>query len=250
MKKETENTIPKTETKPRKTLGGLWKSWAFAEPYQDNPESYAYGLSPYKLMWLFAIGCFMGYLMETVWYFSLRGYYVNRQGILYGPFSPIYGVAFVGITAALYKIRRSNALHLFLITGIAGGLFEYVCSVLQEKVLGTRSWDYSHLPFNIEGRVCLRMMILWGIVGTIFIRSTYPFLSKCIENIPRKWGKIFAIGLTVFLLLDCLLSLVVCLRQKDRWNGIEPRNQIEQFFDDYYPDETLEQIYTEIRKVE
>jgi len=217
--------------------------------YFDNPKSYAYALSVYKLIWLFMIGSFAGYLLETGWYYMIRGHFVNRQGLVIGPLSPIYGVAAVGITILLYRIRHINALHIVFFAGLSGGIFEYVCSILQEKVLGTRSWDYTYTPFNINGRTCLKFMLIWGILGMIFIRNTYPFLSRYIEKIPEKLGKIFAILIVVFMLFDCTLSLGASLRQKERRDGIPATNVIESFLDSYYTDQKLSEIYTEIKIV-
>jgi len=217
--------------------------------YFDNPNSYAYALSVYKLIWLFMIGSFAGYLLETGWYYMIRGHFVNRQGLVIGPLSPIYGVAAVGITILLYRIRHINALHIIIFAGLSGGVFEFMCSILQEKVLGTRSWDYIHTPFNINGRTCLKFMLIWGILGMIFIRNTYPFLSRYIEKIPEKIGKVFAIIIVVFMLFDCGLSLGASLRQKERREGIPATNAIESFFDSYYTDQKLSEIYTEVKIV-
>ena len=220
------------------------------QKYHDNPKSYAYALSIYKLIWLFMIGSFAGYLIETGWYYMVRGHFINRQGLVIGPFSPIYGFAAVGITILAYKIRHINALNIIFIVGIFGGIFEYVCSILQEKVLGTRSWDYSYLPFNFNGRTCLKFMIIWGILGMIFIRNTYPYLSKYVEKIPDKIGKALALAIVIFMVFDCSLSLGATLRQKERREGIEAAGAVDNFFDSYYTDEKLAKIYTEIRIID
>lgn len=213
--------------------------------YCDNPKSYAYALSIYKIIWLFVIGSISGYLIETGWYYMIRGYFVNRQGLVIGPFSPLYGVGTVGLTAILYRIRHINALHIAFISGLSGGIFEYFCSVLQEKLLGTRSWNYSQMPFNIDGRTSLKFMIFWGVLGLIFIRNTYPFFSRYIEKIPDKIGKILALLVVAFMIFDCSLSFGATLRQKDRRNGIPAANSIDKFYDSYYTDEKLAKIYTE-----
>lgn len=215
--------------------------------YSDNPASYAYGLSIYKLMWMFVFGSFAGFLLETGWYYILRGEFVNRQGVLYGPFSPIYGLAMAMITLMLYKFRHINAFHIAVIAGLGGGFFEYILSVLQEKILGTMSWNYSHEPFNIGGRTSLKFMIMWGLLGMVYIKHAYPFVSMYIEKIPEKIGKVLSTTLCIFLVLNCILSITVSFRQKERRNGIPPSNAIERIFDRYYTDGKLESIYTEIR---
>ncbi len=222
----------------------------FKRKYRDNPRSFAYGTNIYKILWMFVIGSVVGYLLETVWYFVIRGYYVDRRGVLIGPFSPIYGVAMVIIMLSLYKIRNMNAGVIMFISGIFGGVFEFICSVLQEYILGTKSWDYSHKAFNIGGRTSLQFMIMWGVLGIVFIQHTYPWLSEKIENIPPRIGKSLSIILGVFLIIDCVFSLQVSIRQKDRRHDIPPRNVLEKAIDFYYTDEKLSTIYSEIRIID
>jgi len=217
--------------------------------YRENSKSSAYELSVYKFIWLFVIGSFAGYLIETGWYYMIRGHFINRQGLVIGPFSPIYGVAVVGVTFLFYRIRHINAMHIVFIVGLSGGIFEYICSILQERVLGTKSWDYSNLPFNFEGRTSIKFMLIWGILGMIFIRNTYPFISKHIEKIPDRIGKVFVILVVVFMIFDCSLSLGALLRQKERREGIPATNTVEYFLDSYYTDQKLSEIYTEIKIV-
>ncbi len=217
--------------------------------YEDNPESYAYGLSFYKLAWLFVLGSVMGCLAETLWYLYLRGHLMSRRGVLIGPFSPIYGVMMVLVTLLLYRVRRKNGWILYFSSMALGTGFEYMCSWLMEHVLGTKSWSYVNKAFNLNGRVCLQMSILWGVVGFLYIRLVYPLISRTIENFKPKFGKIVGTVLCIFLLLDCFFSLGVSLRQTGRREGRAPRNSIEKWIDRVYTDEVLKEIYTEIRVV-
>lgn len=204
----------------------------------------------YKVAWLFIIGSVFGYLLETVWYYMLRGYFVNRQGVIYGPFSPIYGIALAGFVLLLYNYRERSPLHIFLTAAVMGSLFEYTCGYLQEHILGTKSWDYSGKPFNIHGRISLEFAVYWGIIGLFAIKLAYPFLSGVIESIPAELGRKVAIVLCSVLLIDCMISGAAAIRQRERRHGKEASNAVERFMDEHYSDERLAMVFTEVRIVD
>lgn len=230
-------------------MNNNWNQDKKFEVYKDNPESYAYGAGMYKLCWLFVLGSLAGYAAETVWYYYLRGHLINRQGVLLGPFSPIYGIGFVLLTILLYKWRQKDWKQIWLVSLIVLSSFEYICSYAMEKILGTRAWNYSKQAYNLDGRICLKFSIMWGFLGLLFIKVLYPLFSRTIENMKPRFGKLFGIGLAVFLLLDCLFSVKVSLRQMERRMGIPPLCTLDIWVDSYYTDEKLAEIYTEIRVV-
>ena len=88
------------------------------------------------------------------------GVYEERAGLLFGPFSPIYGVGTVLITLFLYKLTNKNFIIIFIVSALIGGCFEYLASLYLETCFGVRSWDYSHLPLNIDGRISIRFAII------------------------------------------------------------------------------------------
>ena len=84
-----------------------------------------------------------------------------RQGLIYGPFIPVYGIGAVIYYLILNNINIKSKWKIFLITMVLGGVTEYICSLVQEKVFGTISWDYSYLPFNFNGRTSLLHCTYW-----------------------------------------------------------------------------------------
>lgn len=56
----------------------------------------------------------------------------------------------------------------------------------------------------------------------IFIKHTYPFLSRWIERIPNRVGKILTWVLVVFLVLDMLISSLAVRRWTNRILGEPP----------------------------
>lgn len=217
---------------------------------QSTQKKFAEGLSFYKLVWIFIIGAIAGCLLETVWYFSQNGYYVSRTGVFYGPFSPIYGFGALLLTVSLYRIRDKNASFIFVISGLIGSTFEFICSYLQEMIMGTRSWNYSNTALNIQGRTNLQFTLIWGFLGLMFIKHTYPFCSELIEKAPVHIATLVTRLLVVFLIFDMAISVIGCARQRDRRNNIPSTNVFTQFLDQQYPDEYIDRIYTRVKIVQ
>ena len=118
-----------------------------------------------------------------------------------------------------------------------------MCSLIQEKVFVTISWDYSHQLFNIGGRTSLKYMLIWGVLALLVMKVVYPALSNLIEKMPVKTGNILTVILIVFMIADIIISVVACLRQSERAEGKEPSNQVEVFLDKHYPDNKLNKIF-------
>ena len=204
-----------------------------------------------KIFGVFIIGSIVGYLLEMIVGLVQNGYFVSKQGLIYGPFSQVYGIGLV-IYYLLIPNNKKN-LEIFLISMILGGVVEYIFSYLQETFFGTISWDYSNLLFNINGRTSLLHCIYWGIGGILFSKYIRKYIRPQIEKIdllyPKMWFKVLIIFLAIFLLFDIIISSLACKRQEERKEGIEPKNNIEIFLDKTYTDEVLNEIYSNAKEI-
>ena len=106
--------------------------------------------------------------------------FVNR-GFLIGPVVPIYGTGGILITILLTKYQ-SDPIVLFCMAVIVCSILEYLTSYIMEKIFKTRWWDYSNKKFNINGRICLSNLILFGIMGLVMVYLINPLL-KCVVSI-------------------------------------------------------------------
>lgn len=196
---------------------------------------------------IFTVGSFLGYVVEMLWYGYKRGYFINRQGVIYGPFSPIYGFGAVLVSIALYKFVNLKPYIIITISGLLGASFEYMCAFLQEKIFGTYSWDYSESILNINGRVDLKMTIIWGIFGFLFIRYFYPLFGMFVVRFKPKNIRIVTWLIMILMILNMGVSFLAAKRMADRRNGIEGKNPITEYLDENYPDDVLEEIFTNVK---
>ncbi len=200
-----------------------------------------------KLFCVFVIGSIIGYLLEMIVGLVQNGHFVSKQGLIYGPFSQVYGIGLV-IHYLVIPNNKKN-IEIFLISMFLGGIVEYIFSYLQETFFGTISWDYSNLLFNINGRTSLLHCIYWGIGGILFSKYIRPQIEKIDLLYPKMWFKVLIIFLAIFLLFDIIISSLACKRQEERKEGIEPKNNIEIFLDKTYTNEVLNEIYSNAKEI-
>lgn len=200
----------------------------------------------YKLFWIFFIGCILGVFIETVWFLIVHHKYITRSGLIYGPFNLVYGFGALVITLGLYQFSQKHGLILFLMGGIIGSVFEYLCSYFQEVVFETSSWEYSKMIFNLHGRINLLYSIFWGILALLWIKILLPQISRLIEKIPYHLGYPLAWSLFFFMTFNIAISACAVKRQTERYHLIPAQNSFQEFLDEHYPDHYLQKIYPDM----
>lgn len=210
---------------------------------ERESRHFAKGISIYKLLLVCFIGSFAGVVIELLWCLLRNGYLESRSGLVYGPFNLLYGAGAVALTGCLYKFRNKGAWISFLGGMLVGSVVEYACSFGQELLFGSRSWDYSNVPFNVNGRICLLYSIFWGFLGVWWIKDMYPRMAKWILKIPNNWGKGLTWCFTIFFIFNSIVSLVAVGRWSERVEGLAPSNAVEEFLDERFHDERMERIY-------
>lgn len=210
---------------------------------KKTEKPFASGLCFNKLVWVFLISCIIGFLVETAWCFIRHGYIESRKSLVYGPLSVAYGMGAVVLTLALYKFRNAPVWKTFLVAFTVGTITEYICSLGQEIVFGSVAWDYSNVPLNINGRVCLLYSIFWGLLGIAWIKFLYPPMERLIEKMPNSTGKVLTWAFIIFFVFDSFMSASAGLRMDQRDLGIAPKNDFESYLDTHFDDERMHKIY-------
>lgn len=169
-------------------------------------------MSMIDLVLLFFLFSFIGWAVEVLEGIIRRNEIVNR-GFLIGPICPIYGFSCVLMILLLNKYEKDYVV-LFFLGMILCTFIEYFTSLILEKIFNTRWWDYSDHKINLNGRVCLETMILFGIASIILMRIFKPLSYKLLDIMPYTLKIILIIILMIIILLDFILSMSVILDLK------------------------------------
>lgn len=196
-----------------------------------------------KIFLIFMIGSTIGYIVEMIVALVQEGHIESRQGVIYGPFTPIYGVGIIAYYICFNKIKTRDKKKIFIISMVLGGTIEYLCSFLQEKIYGTVSWDYSNWILNINGRTTLIHCTYWGIAGLLYISLIEPIIPKIEEIIQKNSVKIITGGVAILMVFNITISSMAAIRQKERKYNIQPTSEIDLFLDKNYPDEYMDKIF-------
>ncbi len=154
---------------------------------------------------------FLGWIMEVI--ISLIKYrkFVDR-GFLLGPYCPIYGI---GCICFIYIIGafESNLFILFIINTIVGSIIEYSTSFILEKWFNARWWDYSRLPLNINGRICIPFSFGFGF-GGMLAQLINPYIQNLWHSIPGSIFNPILIALIIWFFIDCIISFKIVNKLK------------------------------------
>ena len=124
---------------------------------------------------------------------------------------------------------------------------EYLTGRIQETVFGSVSWDYSAHFLNIGGYVSLKMALLWGLLGILFVMLFYRPLQAFLTGLHGKWYGIFCLLLGVFMALDMTVSAAAVLRWRARQDGILAFSITERLLDRTFDDSVMERVYSNMK---
>lgn len=172
---------------------------------------------------------------------------MSRSSLVFGQFSIVWGIACALLTWILYRYREKSNWSIFLFGTVLGGAYEYICSVFTEIAFGTVFWDYSKIPFNLGGRINLLYCFFWGFAAVVWMKVVYPFLSKQIERLPKKMGRVLCSILLLFLAADMAVSFAALARYGERQNGKKGTGVVAEMLDEYFSDEFIEKRYENLK---
>lgn len=202
-----------------------------------------------KVFIIFMIGSVIGYVVEMIVALVQNGYIESRQGLLYGPFTPVYGIGIIVYYIFFNKIKTRDKKIVFLLSMLIGGITEYLCSFIQEKVFGTISWDYSEWLFNINGRTTLIHCTYWGIAGLLYVSYIEPLIPKIENAIRNNHVRVITSCLVICMVLNITISTMAALRQKERIDDVPASGTLDMFLDKNYPNEYMDRVFANKKQV-
>ena len=204
---------------------------------------FAEGFCFHKLFLIYVIGCMIGTYYEEILTFCRSGQWLSRQGIIYGPFNPVYGAGFLAFSALLCRNLKRKWWLTYIYSCLIGGATEMISSLIGEYVFKANAWDYSDKFLNIMGRTTIPYMLFWGAGGLVFVKVVYPALSRLIEFMPKRIGDVIMPMFMVFVVLSHVVSYVALFRYGTRSEGQPASSGIEKVLDKYYDDSFMKQYY-------
>ena len=138
-----------------------------------------------KAFIVFLIFSLIGWICEVCYvgiFFEHK--FVNR-GFLFGPLCPVYGIG--GILILTPEKLQNPVWRLFITGTVLCSLVEYAASFVLEQMFHLKLWDYSDrvlkcrgrtIKLNINGRICLRNSLLFGVMTVSVIKFIQPLIGR------------------------------------------------------------------------
>lgn len=211
---------------------------------------FASGFNAHKLIWIFTLGSVLGFLVETIWRLCSKGQWEVRSSLVWGPFNILYGVGAVVLFLILRKVDRRKKVQIAVWGMVIGTVVEYLLALAQEAVFGTASWDYSHLPLNIGGKVCLYFSLAWGAISLVWAFVVQPLMENIMSKFSDQKGRRLAIALAIFLAINMTISALAVMRWQMRLHGTATMTPIGALLDQCFPDGFMRIIYANMSVIQ
>lgn len=136
----------------------------------------------------------LGHYLEVVWIYIMH---ITVGATLWEttiptitPLAAPYGFGMVTVIMLVIPLIKKYKLHplgVFVLNAFVTGVIEYLCALVLVLATGyNRYWNYSNELLNINGYVCLKSAILFGIGATLFVYYIYPTLEKMVNGLQKK----------------------------------------------------------------
>lgn len=160
----------------------------------------------------FIVYSFIGWVWESI-YCSIKARHFVYRGFLLGPYCPVYGVGVVSVLL-LVPDKSGTLLNLYFNTIVIVTIVEYVTSWLLEKLFNMKLWDYTHVPFNLNGRVAIPVSLFWGVGCVVLIKIINPAIQIVIGEFNSTTQNIGAYLLFALFLMDIVTTFSFTLTTK------------------------------------
>ena len=177
------------------------------------------------IQWLlfFFIYCFLGWVWESCYVSIKKREWINR-GFLHGPMLPIYGSG--AIIVLLCTIGERDQVILIFIFGMTGAtILEYVTGACMERLFRVRYWDYSHMPLNLKGYICLPVSLGWGVFSVLLVRVIHVPIENLVLQIPERIAEVVSVVCSSAFAVDFTLSFSEAMDLRDMLIRLSDSNE-------------------------
>ena len=211
------------------------KAFSLAQAQLASAEK---GPSALELFWVFVIASMVGLIAEVVVSYFIDGRWESRAGLVWGPFSPIYGLGATLMTLFLWRLE-THPVGLFFGSAILGGTFEYVAGWFWETFYGIVAWSYADQPFNIGGHTSLLLAVIWGFAGILWFKIAWPLVREGVRSVHHRPQVIITTLMAAFMAVDIAMTFLAFGCWFDRQAGLPIETPEQQFCATYFDDEFM-----------
>lgn len=189
-----------------------------------------------------ALCAMLGWICETIFFLIIHdGEFIDR-GLLTLPFCPLYGfgalIVFLvlrtpqsGIWAKIYNRTNSRtgkiaAVIICIImyaaaASLLASLVEYITGVFFDKAMNMPLWSYERYPDNINGYVCFRYSLLWGLLCVSSMGLFWHPVSNVLAKLNTAVLATLAIALTVIIAADFTFNMLYLYKHNEHLTVLE-----------------------------
>ena len=123
-------------------------------------------------LWNFWIFSFWGWCLERLLAAVTPSPRQRRRCLLVSPLCPVYGLGMAAVLALPAPLLSGWRLYCF--GSLAATAVEYLYHWWGDCFLRVRFWDYTSVPGNLRGRVCLPFSLAWGLLMFPAVKLAAP----------------------------------------------------------------------------
>lgn len=172
----------------------------------------------YFVLYFFVYG-FLGWCTEVAFAACKEKRFVNR-GFLNGPICPIYGIG-VGVVVQFLSPYKENLVLLYVTSVVLVTTLEWLTGFILEKIFHNKWWDYSNMPLNLNGYVCLLFSLIWGVACVIIVDFIHPVVQKGLSWIPVSIGVTLIVVLGIAIFADLYVTASTILKMNKSLEKME-----------------------------
>ena len=189
--------------------------------------TYSYSLTQWILFFFWY--CILGWIWECLFVSVKRAWknkkweFVNR-GFLRGPVIPIYGFAAITILLATIQVRE-NTIAIYVLGALTATLFELVTGTVMERLFKVKYWDYSDMPLNYHGHICLFVSLFWGAFSVLLVRVIHVPVENLLMQVPSFLCEAFAFALMAIFAYDTTTSFNEAMDLREVLESLSENNE-------------------------
>lgn len=162
-------------------------------------------LTIYYIFINFFLYSFIGWCAEVAFAALKERKFVNR-GFLNGPLCPVYGIGVTAVVMLMHPFKEQLFL-LYILSAVLVTVLEWLTGFLLEVLFHHKWWDYSGMPLNLNGYVCLPFSLLWGAACVFIVKVLHPLIFKAYSLIPLWLGIVILIICGIELVADLCVTV-------------------------------------------